>query len=115
MKLTNSKVYDDAINDNLYGRIHDISDTWIENVLVNDEWKMVGFQKVDARCFILIGTRNWATKYTAMNLHEAICSETWYEVDKAEGNSIYNKILKSKRTSKKGKEYYIFKFTEVES
>lgn len=112
MKLTTSKYYDDAIQDDLYTRSHDISDTWIENVIVNKEWHMVGFQKVDDKCFVLIGNRNSSTRYTAMNLHEAIINETWYEVTKTEGNSIYKSIINSKRISKAGKEYYIYNFKE---
>lgn len=115
MKQTTSEYYCKAIDDiRTLTRTHTFSDTWIENVLVNKAWKMVGFQTIDDLCFILIGDRNWATRYTASSLTEAIRNETWYEVTKEEGNEIYKKILKSKKINKKGKEYYIWNFSKDE-
>ena len=110
MKLTNNEMYIKAIDENIriYAK-HNLDSNWIEDVLVNGEWKVIGFQKIDDNCFILVGTRNWATKYTATNAVEAMAAgETWYEVTKEEGNEIFKSILKSKRTSKKGKVYYTF-------
>ena len=112
MKLTNNEMYTKALEENIriYAK-HNLDSNWIEDVLVNGEWKAVGFQKVDDNCFLLIGTRNWATKYTATNAVEAMAAgETWYEVTKEEGNKIYKEILKSKKVSKKGKTYYTFNF-----
>lgn len=113
MTPTTNERYWEAIEDyrnSYFTHKHDLSDNWIENVLVNGEWKMVGFQKVDEMCFILIGERNWATRYTATSLSEAIRREDWYEVTKEEGNEIFKQILKSKKTSKKGKTYYTYNF-----
>ena len=110
MKLTNNEMYIKAMDDliSTYAK-HNLDSNWIEDVLVNGEWKVVGFQKVDDNCFLLIGTRNWATRYTAASAIEAMAAGvTWYEVTKDEGNEIFKSILKSKRTSKKGKVYYTF-------
>ena len=107
MTATTNERYLNAVN---FPYTHKFSNTWIEDVLVNGEWKMVGFQKVDDMCFILIGTRNWATRWTAMSLSEAICNEEWYEVTKDEGNTIYKNILGSEKVSRKGKTYYTWNF-----
>lgn len=112
MTPTTNERYLQALNEDMqnYTHKHVFSDTWLEDVLVNGEWKMVGFQKVDHLCFVLIGTRNWATRYTATSLSEAIRSEQWYEVTQLEGNEIYKKILQSKKKSKKGKIFYKWDF-----
>ena len=112
MIATTREKYENAISDIYHctGIKHEFNDTFIEDVLVNGEWKMVGFQKVDDSCFILIGIRNWATRWTARSLNEAIRNEKWYEVTKEEGNAIFKAILKSKKRSKKGKIYYKWDF-----
>ena len=110
IKTTNT-TYQAALTDMVCRHIdHKLESRFIENVLVRGNgyngFLCVGFQKVDDQCFIIIGKRDWTTRFNAVTATDAIDGTgDWYSVSKEEGNKLYRYIKNNKQIGKNGKEY----------
>lgn len=86
-----------------------ITETTLNPVIVNGEYRAVVFVKADDKCFIVIGKTTAYDKSYKTGLAMTHNNE-WYEVSKDEGNEIYKRIRATKKISKKGNEFYKFDF-----
>ena len=85
---------------------HEISEMTIWSVIINGEFKNVVFLKLDGNCYILIGDNDRYSEVCGMSGLASTIHCKWYETTKEEGNTIYKKIIATKRTSKRGTPYY---------
>lgn len=90
---------------------HDLDSIVLMSVIVDGVFKTIVFQKVDDRCYIVVGETGpyRATLYRngAVDGVTAIDAEDgWFEVTREVGNTIYKKIKATKRMTKNGRPYY---------